>query len=1009
MPQFPPQESPSGYSNSSYCLNPNCQNPENLRSADICSNCGSQLLLVGRYRALKLIGAGGFGRTFLAIDESQPYKPRCAIKQFVPQSSRREKASELFRQEAHRLQEIGSHPQIPYLLGYFEQDGQQYLVQQWIGGRNLARELAEEGPFNETKIRQLLNDLLPVLWFVHNHQMIHRDIKPENIIRRARGGELVLVDFGAAKLATETALAKTGTVIGSAAYTAPEQTKGKAIFASDIYSLGVTCIHLMTQVPPFDLFDTSVDKWVWRQYLQTPPSPQLGRVLDKMLQSATKQRYQSAPEVLNDLNNRSSLSAFSNRKILAGSAVLVLALAGITWVNSVKHPPVQTYLNPPPEETTEKQSPANIGGLFAKIAGKEQIFPLQHTQVSAKVAGNVSRVEVTQTFANPYKQPLEAIYKFPLPEDAAVDDMEIQIGDRVIRGLIKKREEAQKIYEAAKQSGKTAGLLEQERDNIFTQSLANIQPGEKINVTIRYTNSLKFEGGDYEFVLPMVVGERYIPGSPVNAWGDTNLVPDASKLNPGSLPAGMRSGRDIGVTVDIDAGMPISQVISPSHAIALSSDSSTVRVKLKNPEFIPNQDLILRYKVAGASTQATVLTQQDERGGHFAVYLIPAVQYNPEEIVPKDVVFLIDTSGSQSGEPIEQSRELMRQFVSGLNPDDTFSIIDFANTATQLSPAPLPNTPANRDRAIAYINSLDANGGTELMHGINTVLNYPHAPNGRLRSIVLITDGLIGNDEQIISQVKNKLQPGNRLYSFGVGPSTNRFLVERLAEIGRGTAEVLPPTEPAGKVAEKFFREINNPVLTNIEVTWVGSGKAVEIYPLQSPDLFANQPLVLFGRKSDRKSGQLRISGTVAGGGRYEKTLNVNFSQVSGNGAIGQLWARARIKELMNQMYGSETPLGIQEVTKTALAYRLMSKYTAFVAVLEEARVGKKNPARQVSVSVETPEETPSATPSYRSGYSDSSVPEPSGILSSILAILWLGVYFVWKQLRADRDISPLK
>jgi len=613
-------------------------------------------------------------------------------------------------------------------------------------------------------------------------------------------------------------------------------------------------------------------------------------------------------------------------------------------------------VNPDTRDADDSTPALPSGGLFGQKDSKQQAFVLKHTEVKAKVSGNLSRVEVTQTFENPFKDPLEAIYVFPLPDEAAVDDMEIKIGDRVIKGDIKKREEAQKIYEQARQQGRTAGLLEQERDNIFTQSLANIRPGERIEVTIRYSDSLKFEGGDYEFVFPMVVGPRYIPGNAIGNSGDTDVVPDASRITPPVLKPGTRSGHDIGVTVEIDAGVPVQEVRSPSHKLRVEPSGRTTKVQLVAEDTIPNKDLILRYRVAGKETQATVLTQADAKGGHFAAYLVPAVQYRSNEIVPKDVVFLMDTSGSQEGDPLAKSQELMRRFINGLNPNDTFTIIDFANTATQLSSAPLANTPANRAKAIAYVDQLNANGGTELMNGIQAVMNFPAAESGRLRSVVLLTDGYIGNENQVIAEVQRQLKPGNRLYSFGVGSSVNRFLLDRLAEVGRGTSQVIRQDEPTQQVAEKFFRQINNPVLTNVQVTWQGSGTAPEIYPLAAPDLFANQPLVLFGRKSDRLSGSIKITGVAAGGERYEKTLKVNFDQGDNNPAIAQLWGRARIKDLMNQMFGGETTSGVAAVTDTALAYRLLSQYTAFVAVSDEVRVNTDGKRQQVQVPVEMPE-----------------------------------------------------
>ncbi|MFM8296759.1 MAG: protein kinase domain-containing protein, partial [Microcystaceae cyanobacterium] len=289
----------------SQCLNPDCLavNPETNR---FCQKCGQKLWLKDRYQALKLIGQGGFGKTFLAIDHDKPSKPRCVIKQFFPQgqgTGALEKAAELFAEEAKRLDELGKHPQIPELLAYFiAADQRQYLVQEYIAGENLEQELKRAGVFSQEKVRQVLLDLLPVLGFVHGQNVIHRDIKPENIIRRQSDHRLVLVDFGAAKAVTPVNRSVTGTVIGSAEYVAPEQMNGKAINASDLYSLGVTCLYLLTGISPFDLFDVGEHEWCWRDYLvKNPVDNALGQVLDKLVVFGTKKRYQEMGEVLGDL------------------------------------------------------------------------------------------------------------------------------------------------------------------------------------------------------------------------------------------------------------------------------------------------------------------------------------------------------------------------------------------------------------------------------------------------------------------------------------------------------------------------------------------------------------------------------------------------------------------------------------------------------------------------------------------------------------------------------------
>jgi len=301
----------------SYCLNPNCANPRNPAGTKFCLTCGSKVRLKERYRTVQPLGQGGFGRTFLAVDEDKPSHPPCVIKQFFPQAqgtSTVQKAAQLFTQEAVRLDELGKHPQIPELLAYFCQDNHQYLVQEFIEGEDLAQELAKKGAFTEAQVRDVLNNLLPVLLFVHQHHVIHRDIKPENIIRRNRDKQLFLVDFGASKVATGTALARTGTVIGSVGYVAPEQSIGKAVFASDIYSLGVMCIHLLTGIHPFDLFDVNQGVWVWRQGLKNPVSDRVAKILDKMLVSATNQRYQSVVEILQDLQSQTPVAKVKSVK-----------------------------------------------------------------------------------------------------------------------------------------------------------------------------------------------------------------------------------------------------------------------------------------------------------------------------------------------------------------------------------------------------------------------------------------------------------------------------------------------------------------------------------------------------------------------------------------------------------------------------------------------------------------------------------------------------------------------
>src|SRR5215213_8485455 len=318
-------------------------------------------------------------------------------------------------------------------------------------------------------------------------------------------------------------------------------------------------------------------------------------------------------------------------------------------------------------------------GAGGKVLGA---CPLKNTSVKAEISGFLARVKVTQEFENNFAEKIEAVYVFPLPANAAVDDMTMKIGDRTVRGQIKKREEAREIYEAAKSNGQIASLLDQERTNIFTQAVANILPGEKVSIEISYVETLKYENGQYEFVFPMVVGPRYIPGNPTGqqAGGfspDTDKVPDASKVTPNV--AKDRAGHDISIEVRLDAGVPVEAIASKSHQVEsnqLSANSSLI--KLKNEKTIPNKDFVLRYDVAGKKIEDAVLLHRAEKGGYFTLILQPPDNPRVEDVTPKEIVFVLDSSGSMEGFPIEKAKESMKLALDGLNPQDTFNLITFA-------------------------------------------------------------------------------------------------------------------------------------------------------------------------------------------------------------------------------------------------------------------------------------------------------------------------------------------
>ncbi|MFL6282116.1 MAG: VIT domain-containing protein, partial [Pyrinomonadaceae bacterium] len=332
--------------------------------------------------------------------------------------------------------------------------------------------------------------------------------------------------------------------------------------------------------------------------------------------------------------------------------------------------------------------------------GKQHGFcPLRHTAVHAEITGFLARVNVTQEFQNTFADKIEAVYTFPLPQSAAVDSMTLQVGGRTVKGKIMRREQAQAVYDAARSAGQVAALLDQEHPNVFTQSVVNIMPGERVTVTISYVETLKYEGGTYEFYFPTVVGPRYIPGTQQDAAG-TDRVPDAARVAPPVMPKDTRAGHDISIEVSLDAGLPVEDLKSDSHQVEIErATSSRARVRLKDLNAIPNKDFVLRYGVAGRKVGDALLTHRDARGGYFTLILQPPDRITVEDVTPKELVFVLDTSGSMSGFPIEKAKETMKLALEGLNPQDTFNLITFAGDTHILFDEPVPATPENLEKA----------------------------------------------------------------------------------------------------------------------------------------------------------------------------------------------------------------------------------------------------------------------------------------------------------------------
>jgi Ca-activated chloride channel homolog len=591
--------------------------------------------------------------------------------------------------------------------------------------------------------------------------------------------------------------------------------------------------------------------------------------------------------------------------------------------------------------------------------------PLKHTDVKAEISGFLSRVILTQEFENPFKEKIEAVYTFPLPQNAAVDDMTMIVGDRTVRGKILRRDEAQAVYEAAKTGGQVASLLDQERPNIFTQSVANILPGEQIRITISYVEKLKYSDGAYEFMFPMVVAPRYVPGSPApsqqpgNGFAPgTNQVPDASRITPRPVPEGMRAGHDVSLDITLDAGVAIDGLESKTHPIAIErTDERRAHVRLKNSATIPNKDFILRYDVAGRAIQDALLTHRSTtQGGFFTMILQPPERVTAEDVMPKELIFVLDTSGSMSGFPIEKAKETMKLALDNLYPTDTFNLITFAGDTHILFPQPVAANVDNLKKAQAFLDSRSGSGGTEMMKAIKAALD-PSDAQGHVRIVCFMTDGEVGNDMEIISEVQK--HPNTRVFAFGIGSSVNRFLLDKVAEYGRGEVEYVALNDDGSAAARRFHERVRNPLLTDISIEWNGLPVA-DVYPQRIPDLFSAKPVILSGRYTAGAHGIVRLKAKMAGND-FVREIPVDFPEVeSQHDVLASLWARDRIDDLMGQDYaglqqGNMRPELKETITQIGLEYRLMTQFTSFVAV-EEMVVTDGGQPRRIDVPVEVPE-----------------------------------------------------
>ena len=573
-------------------------------------------------------------------------------------------------------------------------------------------------------------------------------------------------------------------------------------------------------------------------------------------------------------------------------------------------------------------------------------LPLKSTTVDAQIAGVIVDVKVVQRYRNEGQRPLEAVYVFPGSTRAAVHGLRMRIGDRLVVATIRQKGQARAEYEAAKNAGRTASLLEQHRPNVFQMNLANILPGDEIEVELRYTELLVPTEGKYQFVYPTVAGPRY-NGTASTSTGTAERWPAMP-----FLPQGQALPGSFDLSVTLGSPLPIQQVVSATHEIEVRyEDSMRARVRLAATGRNGNdRDFILDYRLSGTQVESGVMLYQGQDENFFLAMLEPPAAVAPQDIPAREYIFIVDVSGSMDGFPLDTSKALLRSLIGALRAKDTFNVLLFAGSNSVLAPHSLPATQASLRSAIETIERQQGGGGTELLPALRRALAMPRDEN-RSRTIVLVTDGYVTVEPDAFDLVRERLGDAN-VFAFGIGSSVNRHLIEGLARAGRGEPFVVTQPGQAGEEAERFRRYIEAPVLTRVRVKFEGLD-VYEVEPQSVPDVFAARPVIVLGKWRGTPHGALTIEG-IAGAGMYRRSYDLGQARpATENEALRFLWARSRIATLSDYTRAQSDDDLVRQITQLGLKYSLLTQYTSFIAVDKVVR--NTHPQDQETVDQSSP------------------------------------------------------
>ena len=624
--------------------------------------------------------------------------------------------------------------------------------------------------------------------------------------------------------------------------------------------------------------------------------------------------------------------------------LLVFWLAG-SWIGGRALPSVVAQSTQNDIQKSAGTQPEG-GFLLTSLSGKTRVAaPLLNTNVKIMISGRTARTTVTQQFTNPSSEWAEGVYVFPLPEQAAVDHLRMKIGERIIEGQIQERAQAKKTYAKAKAKGQRASLLEQERPNIFTASVANIAPNDLITVDIEYQEIVRYDQGRFMLRFPMVVGPRYIPGQFTTIQGsatsqsglgwapNTNQVSDASRITPPVQHPKHGPLNPISMHIDLAPGMLIQTVESPTHPITVTKhETPTYHITFQDSLTYADRDFELIWTPLSSDTpQATVFTEKHEGETYFFMQLMPPVSPSPtQEPIPREVVFVIDTSGSMAGSSLTQAKAALTLALSRLKPKDAFNLIQFNSVTHTLYSVLQPASPSRIQQAQRYVLGLQASGGTEMRPALIQAL--AQTPNqeesGRLRQVIFITDGLIGNEDALFTILQRDVR-NNRLFVVGIGSAPNGHFMRKAAQFGKGTFTHIGSTTEVQDKMTRLFNKLEQPVLTDITIK-LGDSTVGDSVPNPLPDLYAGEPLTVAFRSSTLPSS-VTITGNQAGNIWAMTQSLVDAKSRSG---IAVHWARQTIAQLMDHHTRKEDKAMLrQQILDLALKHHLVSRYTSLVAV----------------------------------------------------------------------------